>query len=322
LITPLITIGIASFNAEDTIARAIGSALGQNWQPIEIIVVDDASTDNTRSVIGEIAQRHDNIRLIVNARNAGAAVARNEIIAQAKGDFIVFFDDDDVSRPERVARQFCRITAYERDFARGAPVVCHTAREQVYPNGSRRVERTMGTFEGRAAPSGLPVAYRILMGTPIRDCYGSTATCSQMARTDVYRMLGGFHPAFRRGQDTDFCVRLARAGGHFAGIAEPLVIQTMTRRADKTLDRLKVQDFALLEKHRDLIEDEELYRFCREWTDLKFRWLGGERAAFFELLMQLGIRHPLLTLRRLRFALPGIGTNRAFRALHHGRHAG
>ena len=320
MIHPLITIGITSFNAEDTIARAIDSALTQTWRATEIIVVDDASTDNTRSVIDAIAQRHANIRLIVNARNAGAAVAWNEIIARAKGDFIVFFDDDDVSRPERVERQFQRLVAYERDFAGNAPVVCHTAREQIYPNGSRRIERTMGTSEARAAPSGLPVAYRILMGTPTRDGYGSTAACSQMARTDVYRMLGGFDPAFRRSQDTDFCVRVALAGGHFAGIADPLVVQTMTRTADKGLDRLKVQTLALLEKHRDLIEDEELYHFCREWTDLKFRWLGGNRAEFFELLMQLGMRHPLLTLRRLRFALPGLDTNRAFRAWHR-RHA-
>jgi glycosyltransferase involved in cell wall biosynthesis len=320
LITPLITIGVTSFNAEDTIALAIGSALGQTWRPTEIIVVDDASRDSTRSVIGEIAQRHENIRLIANARNVGVAVARNEIIAQAKGAFIVFFDDDDVSHPERVARQFCRITAYERDFAHGAPVICHTAREQIYPNGSRRIERTMGTCESRVAPSGLPVASRILMGTPVRDGYGSTATCSQMARTDVYRTLGGFHPAFQRGEDTDFCVRLALAGGHFPGIAQALVIQTMTKATNKTLDHLKRQDLSLLEKHRNLIEDDELYHFCRDWTDLKFRWLAGKRSEFFGLLMQLGMRHPLLTLRRLRFALPSVGTNRAFRALHR-RHA-
>ena len=313
---PLVTIGLTAFNAEDTVARAIDSALAQTWRPIEIVVVDDASTDNTRSVIDAIVQQHDNMRLVVNAHNSGVAVAWNAIIAQAKGEFIAFFDDDDVSCPERVQRQFDRLTAYERDFAHNAPVVCHAAREQIYPDGSRRIERTKGTLEGRAAPSGLPVACRILMGTPIRDGYGSTATCSQMARTDVYRMLEGFDPAFRRSQDTDFCVRLARAGGHFPGIAEPLVVQTMTRTADKSLGLLKMQSLALLEKHRDLIEDDELYSFCREWTDLKFRWLGGKRGAFFQLLMQLGVRHPLLTLQRLRFALPGVDTNRAFRALY------
>jgi len=315
----LVTIGVTAFNAEDTVARALGSALAQTWRPIEIIVVDDASTDRTLSILNEIAGRHEIIQILTTRENAGLSVARNRIIDRAQGDFVIFFDDDDVSRPERLERQLNRLIAYERDFAEDAPVVCHAAREQIYPDGSRRIEQTMGTIEGRVAPSGLPVARRILMGTPVRDGYGSSAGCSQMARTDVYRMLGGFDPAFRRVEDTEFCVRLARACGHFPGIAEPLVIQTMTRTADKTLGWEKQHVLALLEKHRDLIEDEELYRFCCEWTELKFRWIGRRRAAFVKLLVQLGVQHPLLTLQRLRFALPTVGTNHAFRALHRGQ---
>ena len=81
---PLVTLGLTAFNAEDTVARALGSALAQTWRPLEIIVVDDASTDNTRSVIDAIAVRHHNIRVVVNARNSGAAVARNEIVDRIK----------------------------------------------------------------------------------------------------------------------------------------------------------------------------------------------------------------------------------------------
>ena len=315
---PLVTIGLTAFNAEDTIARAVGSVLAQTWDPIEVIVVDDASTDNTLSILKESARLHATIHILTTTENAGLSMARNRIIDRARGDFIVFFDDDDVSHPERVERQLNRLIAYERDFAGGAPVICHTARKQIYPDGSRRVERTMGTAEGRMAPSGLPVAFRILMGTAVRDGFGSIAGCSQMARTDVYRMLGGFDPKFRRVEDTEFCVRLARASGHFAGIAEPLVTQTMTRTADKALGWEKQHVLALLEKHRDLIDSEELYQFCRAWTELKFRWIGRRRAAFLGLLMQLGVRHPLLTLQRLRLALPGVGSNRAWRALHRG----
>ena len=317
----LITIGVTAFNAEDTVARAIGSALAQTWRPIEIIVVDDASTDNTRSVIDSIAPLHHNIRLVVNARNSGIAVARNEIIDRAKGDFIAFFDDDDVSVPERIERQFNRLVDYEHVFGDGAPVVCHTAREQIYPGGSRRILRTMGTGEGLVAPSGLPVARRHLMGTPVRDGYGSCATCSQMARTDVYRTLGGFDRAFRRVEDTEFCVRLARTGGHFPGIATPLVVQSMTKTTDKDLAQEKRYTLAMIEKHRDLFEDEFLYRFCCEWVELKHLWLGNERAAFVRLLTQLGLRRPALTLQRLYTALPSTGGNRAFRRFHRG-HAG
>jgi len=315
---PLVTIGITAFNAENTVARALSSALAQTWQRFEVFVVDDASTDKTRSVIDAIAARYDTIRVVSNTVNSGVASARNQIINRAKGEFLVFFDDDDVSRANRVERQLNRLIAYERDFAQGAPVACHTAREQIYPDGSRRIEQTQGTREGREAPSGLPVARRVLMGTPGRDGYGSSATCSQMAHVDVYRMLGGFDPAFRRSEDTEFCVRLARAGGHFPGIAEPLVIQTMTRTVDKSLGGEKHYVLAILEKHRDLIENEELYQFSCEWTELKFRWIGKRRAAFVRLLVHLGVRHPLLTLQRLRFALSGVGSNRAFRTLHLG----
>jgi glycosyltransferase involved in cell wall biosynthesis len=313
---PLVTIGLTALDAEDTIERALTSALAQTWRPIEIIVVDDASTDKTRPVIDAIAARYDTIRVISNTTNSGVASARNQIVDCAKGEFLVFFDDDDVSRPNRVERQLKRLIAYERDFARGAPVICHAAREQIYPDGSRRIEQTQGTDEGREAPSGLQVARRILMGTPGRDGYGSSATCSQMARVDVYRMLGGFDPAFRRSEDTEFCVRLARAGGHFPGVAEPLVIQTMTLTVDKALDFEKQCVLAILKKHRDLIESEQLYQFCCAWTELKFRWIGGRHFAFVTLLAHLGLRHPFLTSQRLRFALPGVGTNRAFRALH------
>ncbi len=313
---PLVTVGLTAFNAEETIERALASALSQTWRPIEVIVVDDASTDNTLSILKRMAEQNQAVQIITTTNNSGAAAARNRIIERASGDFIALFDDDDVSCPERIERQIHRLTAYEQRFARGQPVVCHTAREQIYPDGSRRIEQTVGTVESRMAPAGLPLARRILMGTAVRDGYGSMASCSQMARTAVYRMIGGYCPAFRRVEDTEFCVRLARAGGHFPGIADPLVIQTMTLTQDKNLALEKESVLALLHKNWDLIENEELYKFCRAWTELKFNWLGGRRVAFVSLLMKLSAQHPFMTFQRLRFAFPGIGSNRAWRSLH------
>jgi glycosyltransferase involved in cell wall biosynthesis len=315
---PLVTIGICAFNSEDTVGAALRSALAQTWRPIEIIVVDDASADKTGTVVRAIAARHDNVSIVVNERNLGHAGAVNQVVQRASGEFVAFFDDDDVSRPERVERQLKRLTTYERKFSGGAPVVCHTAREQIYPNGRQRIEPTKGTIEGRAAPSGIAVARRILMGTPLRDGYGSCATCSEMARTEVYRALGGYDTAFRRVDDTDFCVRLARAGGHFPGIAEPLVVQTMTNTTDKNLAREKEYTLALLEKHRDLFEDEALYRYCCEWTELKDLWLRSERLAFARRLARLSVRSPFFTLLRMYTALPGVEGNLAFRQFHRG----
>ena len=56
-----------------------------------------------------------------------------------------------------------------------------------------------------------------------------------MARLSIFHQFEGFDPAFRRGSDTDFVIRLAKGGGHFVGIAAPLVVQTMTKTSDKGL---------------------------------------------------------------------------------------
>ena len=111
---PLITIGITAYNAQDTIERAIRSALAQNWENKEILIVDDSSTDKTRETIENVIKGHKSVRLIRHENNKGAAGARNTILKEAKGDFIAFFDDDDESLPERICTQYKTITEYEK----------------------------------------------------------------------------------------------------------------------------------------------------------------------------------------------------------------
>lgn len=312
----LVTIGITAFNAQSSIKRAVHSALGQAWRPIEIVVVDDRSTDETARMLAELAAHHGEIRVFTQLQNGGVAAARNRIIDEARGEFVCFFDDDDESLPERVSAQIARILDYERASANGAPVICHTARQLFYPDGATQIAPTMGQVLGRPVPAGLAVAKRIVVGTPLEGGNGSCPTCSQMARLSVYRALGGFDPLFRRSEDTEFCVRLARAGGHFVGLSAPLVLQRMTLTTDKSLEDEQRYASALLEKHRDLFDTEEGYRFARDWLELKNRWLAGRRWRFAAGLARLGVAHPVGTMQRLKRALPNLGINRAFRQFH------
>jgi glycosyltransferase involved in cell wall biosynthesis len=316
---PLVTCGVTAFNAAATIERAVRSALAQTWRPIEVVVVDDASEDDTPRILAGLAERHPEVRVFRLETNSGVAAARNRILAEARGEFVAFFDDDDVSQADRVALQIKRITDYERKFAAGQPVICHTARRTLYPDGSERTERTMGEAEGEIAPSGPAVARRVLMGTPLKNGYGACATCSQCARLSTYRLVGGFDPAFRRGEDTDFNVRLALKGGHFVGIGMPLVTQTMTPTSDKSLLAEHESLLRIIEKNREFLTAEGQYDFSRSWAGAKYAWLQKRHAAFIGTLLSLAIAYPALTIRRLWQAMPHAGLNLAFRRFHSAR---
>ena len=93
----LVTIGLTTYNAADTLERALESALSQTWKPVEIIIVDDCSTDGTVALLKRLAHDLPQVRVLFNTINGGVAIARNRILNEARGDFVVYFDDDDRS---------------------------------------------------------------------------------------------------------------------------------------------------------------------------------------------------------------------------------
>ena len=316
--TPLVTIAITAFNAEDTIERAVLSALAQEWRPVEILVVDDASSDATVERVATMETQHPEIRLIRHSVNQGVAAARNTLIEHATGEFIVFFDDDDQSAQHRVAAQLGRIKSYEARFSPAGPVICHSARRLTMPDGGHRIEAAMGSSlaEVDLAPNGLAVAERVLTGRPIAGGFGALATCSQAARRDTYVQLGGFDPQFRRSEDTEFAIRAALAGAHFVGIAEPLVEQTMTLSSEKSLVNECQAMLALLDKHREFFGSVQAYSFARRWIELKHHWLAGHRGRFALGLAGLAARAPLQTARRCAYAIPMTGSRAWMRRFH------
>lgn len=99
-----VSIVIPVFNAETTIERAIASARLQTEERLEIIVVDDASSDRTPAIIAEAAKSDARITLLRSSVNAGPAAARNRGIAAAQGDWIALLDADDSYLPERIEK--------------------------------------------------------------------------------------------------------------------------------------------------------------------------------------------------------------------------
>lgn len=105
--SPLITCIVPVYNGERFVAETIESMLAQTYRPIEVIVVNDGSTDSTPDVLGQFADRIN----VINQENAGQAAARNRGIEAANGDFIAFLDADDLWLPEKLEVQMKYLAA-------------------------------------------------------------------------------------------------------------------------------------------------------------------------------------------------------------------
>ena len=105
---PTVSVIVPAYNAETTIERSLLSALGQTFQPLEIIVVDDGSTDTTPAILAAMANRFPILR-IIRQKNSGVAMSRNLALSRAEGSWIAPLDADDLWHPEKLARLLHRI---------------------------------------------------------------------------------------------------------------------------------------------------------------------------------------------------------------------
>jgi glycosyltransferase involved in cell wall biosynthesis len=134
-----ITVILPAFNAGATLATALGGLLDQTHGDLEILVVDDASTDETPDVAAAFARADPRIRLIRLRENRGGYAARTRALAEATGDFITVHDADDWSHPEKIARQLraLRQTRAPSTFSawvRTTPDLAFLGPARVYPD--------------------------------------------------------------------------------------------------------------------------------------------------------------------------------------------
>jgi glycosyltransferase involved in cell wall biosynthesis len=106
----LISVIIPAHNAGRFIRRTLDSVLGQTHRALDVVVVDDGSTDDTAVAVQEIAHRDPRVRLF-RTPNRGVSAARNLAIAEARGDLIAPVDADDLWHPEKLARQLAPMRA-------------------------------------------------------------------------------------------------------------------------------------------------------------------------------------------------------------------
>lgn len=200
---PLVSVIVPVFNAERSVDYAIRSLTDQTWRRLEILVVDDASTD--QSVACSLAIDDPRVRVIVQPHNAGTYVARNRGLAEATGDFVTVHDADDWSHPERIERQVVHLLEHP-DLAGTTSTLVRATEDLVFTRRDLTHSQVLGVN-----------------------------TASLMVRTAVARSAGGWDPV-RAGADSEFVDRLrALYGERSVEQILPSAPLTVALRSETTL---------------------------------------------------------------------------------------
>jgi glycosyltransferase involved in cell wall biosynthesis len=298
-----VTIGITCYNAEDTISRALNSALNQDWAHFEIVIVDDYSSDGSWRIISEFAARYSCIRPVRHEFNQGAAAARNTILYWARGEFVAFFDDDDASLPQRVRVQYDTLMAYE--LRTGSFLnACYASGVRRYPNGYECEMPGIGSQP--LVPVGTQVVDYLLFNSRHRGCfYGAgTPTCALMARISTFTAVGGFDASLRRVEDADLAIRIGLQGGHFIGCRERLFVQYATVSLDKTSRKNFESEIALTEKYADYLKSRRSYHYAVRWFTIRYLRFSGKKWRFLGNLTIFFLRYPIRSSAHWLYSIP------------------
>jgi glycosyltransferase involved in cell wall biosynthesis len=296
---PLVTIGITCFNAADTILRAVESALSQDWPNIEVVIVDDCSTDGSAKVVMAAIANEPRAKFIRHSCNLGPGAARNTILSEARGEYVSYFDDDDESLPTRISGQVKTLAAHEELLGLGL-IACYATGIRRYPNGYSTELPAIGS-RGAETPHGADVANYLLTYRRRPDWfYGSgTPACSLMARRSTFAAVGGFDNEMRRSEDADFAIRLALMGGHFVGTQQTLYVQYSTSAADKSPERNLEAQGLLAYKHRAYLDSIGRFEYAKRWPRLRYWHFSRRYGRFFLEFAALWVRYPFAVSRHI-----------------------
>lgn len=243
--TDLISIITPTFRSARYVGRAIESVLGQTYRHIELIVVDDASDDDTVAVCQAYAKKDDRMRVHVRAENGGGAAARNVGIDLASGTYIAFLDADDEWFADKLEKQL----AFMRDQSAD---VSFTAYERHAPDGTPRSLVRV--------PANNLISYDRLLKRNVVGC--STAMVRRTA------LAGVRFPPLRKRQDYGLWLALARRGAKIVGLNEVLA-------------RYHLRKDSLSASRTDLVKYN--WRLYREFEGLgifRSAWIVGRYAAW------------------------------------------
>lgn len=197
--TPLVSVLMPAFNAEQHIAQAIGSILEQTYPNFELLILNDGSTDRTQQVIDQF----DDERIIKThlSQNKGLVNARNQLINSAKGDYIAFLDADDIAFPSRLQLQVSFLESRKADICGGAHYSLYESSGKIKSSKQRYSDSDIRALITVCSPLCNPAV---------------------MARAEVFKSHP-YRPGKDYAEDYSLWTELALAGYRFANLHERLI---------------------------------------------------------------------------------------------------
>jgi glycosyltransferase involved in cell wall biosynthesis len=204
----LVSVIIPTYNRAKTIERAVNSVLAQTWKEIEVIVVDDGSTDETN----EVLKRYGDKLRVIRQQNGGASAARNTGIKAATGEIISFLDSDDAWLPPKTERQ---ANLLQRTESSGV-VCCVCNARMLFSSGAVTSFQVAGLHPEQAEG---------VWSNPAHILVDRFLLFNQVAaiRREALDHSGYFREDLRIMEDYDLALRLSLMGP-WAFIADPLVV--------------------------------------------------------------------------------------------------
>jgi hypothetical protein len=215
---PAVSVIVPAYNRAETIAAAIESIRNQTFEALEIIVVDDGSSDDTAEIAREIGRHEPRLRVLSHPLNRGAQAARNTGIRAARGEWIAWLDSDDAYYPESIEMRLeaARTTGLE---------VVHSGCDAIGPEGE--VPFPMSPVEGNV--------YRALLTAPSPMFQGMIVKRELLDRIGL---LSESVPAY---QEWDTSIRLAKLAS-FGFVAQPTFLYDLRTRGAISRDGRRAAD--------------------------------------------------------------------------------
>jgi glycosyltransferase involved in cell wall biosynthesis len=241
---PGVSVIIPTFNRANVISETIDSVLAQTYRDIEIIIVDDGSTDDTAK---KLSIYGDRIR-IVYQQNAGTSAARNRGIEVSNAKLIAFQDSDDLWKPTKLERQVSLLSRLDSSVP---CCLCNAIMQNLYGDG-----RELLSFD----ISGISSQYQEGLWLNVTEVLASRSVLFNQTvtvRREALEKVGGFDADLRTAEDYDLSLRLSLEGP-WGFIAEPLTI--WRAGATNSLSKMAVQDQIKLKENEIKIFERMLSR--------------------------------------------------------------